>query len=252
MWEQGRWTHEPAHVEVSGSDILVTAVEGSDAWRITSYGFIHDSEHALLAAFPDDSAVEVEFTAAFSEQFDQAGVFVRFDDEHWVKAGIEYADGACQVGAVVTNGTSDWSVAPVPQWRDRRVLVRVSRSGNAMTVRAGLADPGRPDRARPRLEAHRPGRLPALSAAARLAHRQRLTTSAHSFRSPSRGVNMKVVSQSRPESRTGRISRPVGQVGVPPIGRAGARRRHLREHYAGVGRPAPLRRGPLGAVPAYH
>ena len=141
MWEQGRWTHEPAHVEVSGSDILVTAVEGSDAWRITSYGFIHDSEHALLAAFPDDSAVEVEFTAAFSEQFDQAGVFVRFDDEHWVKAGVEYADGACQVGAVVTNGTSDWSLAPVPQWRDRRVLVRVSRSGNAMTVRAGLAGP---------------------------------------------------------------------------------------------------------------
>ncbi|GAV95289.1 hypothetical protein ADENT20671_2073 [Actinomyces denticolens] len=137
-WDQGRWTHEPASAEMSGDDLLVTAVEGSDAWRITSYGFIHDSEHALLAAFPDDSAVEVEFTAAFREQFDQAGVFVRFDDEHWVKAGVEYADGACQVGAVVTSGTSDWSVAPVPQWRDRRVLVRVSRSGGAMTVRAGL------------------------------------------------------------------------------------------------------------------
>lgn len=97
-WEQGRWTHEPARVETSGSDLLVTAVEGSDAWRITSYGFIHDSEHALLTDFPDDSAVEVEFTAAFSEQFDQAGIFVRFDDEHWVKAGVEYADGACQDG----------------------------------------------------------------------------------------------------------------------------------------------------------
>ncbi|WP_159813922.1 DUF1349 domain-containing protein [Actinomyces sp. zg328] len=137
-WDQGRWTHEPARAEVSGGDLLVTAVEGSDAWRITSYGFIHDSEHALLAAFPDDCAVEVEFTAAFREQFDQAGVFVRLDDEHWVKAGVEYADGACQVGAVVTSGSSDWSVAPVPRWRDHRVLVRVSRSGGAMTVRAGL------------------------------------------------------------------------------------------------------------------
>ena len=59
-----------APAEASGCDLVV---EGSDARRIASYGFIHDSEHALLAAFPGDSAVEVEFTAAFSEQFDQAG-----------------------------------------------------------------------------------------------------------------------------------------------------------------------------------
>lgn len=138
-WDQGRWTHEPASVEERGAELLVTAVEGSDAWRHTSYGFVHDSEHALVASFPQDSAVEVEFTAAFSQQFDQAGLFVRVSQEHWVKAGVEFADGAAQLGAVVTDGSSDWSLAPVPDWVGRRVVVRVSRSGDALTIRAGLA-----------------------------------------------------------------------------------------------------------------
>lgn len=135
-WSAGRWTNQPQHVETDGDDLMVTAVEGSDAWRTTSYGFIHDTEHALLAPFEDGTAVEVEFTAAFSAQFDQAGIFVRISDEHWVKAGVEFADGAPQLGAVVTAGRSDWSLAPVPDWAGRRVLMRVSRSGDALTIRA--------------------------------------------------------------------------------------------------------------------
>jgi regulation of enolase protein 1 (concanavalin A-like superfamily) len=137
-WESGRWTHPPVAAVERGSDLLVTAGERSDAWRTTSYGFVHDSEHALLAPFDQDTAVEVEFTAAFSQQFDQAGIFVRVSETHWVKAGVEFADGRPQVGAVVTDGRSDWSLAPVPDWHDRRVLMRVSRSGDALTVRAAV------------------------------------------------------------------------------------------------------------------
>lgn len=44
-----------------------------------------------------------------------------------------------QLGAVVTDGLSDWSLAPVPDWLDRRILIRVSRSGDALTVRASVA-----------------------------------------------------------------------------------------------------------------
>lgn len=119
--------------------LLVTAVEGSDAWRLTSYGFVHDSEHALLAPIADGTAMEVEFDATFEAQFDQAGLFVRVDDTRWVKAGVEFSDGDLQLGAVVTNGMSDWSLAPVPEWRGRRLTVRISRAGNALTVRAGVA-----------------------------------------------------------------------------------------------------------------
>ncbi|MFZ1382763.1 MAG: DUF1349 domain-containing protein [Scrofimicrobium sp.] len=139
-WSAGHWTNPPVHVVEHGRDLLVTAAEGSDAWRTTSYGFIHDSEHALLAPFRNNSAVEIEFTAVFSEQFDQAGIFVRVSDERWIKAGVEYADGNCQLGAVVTDQMSDWSLAQAPDWIGKRVLIRLSRSGDAITVRAKAGD----------------------------------------------------------------------------------------------------------------
>ena len=139
-WGVGVWTHAPVEAREDGDELLVTAAEGSDAWRHTSYGFVHDSEHALLTLLAVDTAVEVSFTAAFSAQFDQAGVFLRIDDEHWIKAGVEFADGLPQVGAVVTDVRSDWSVAPVPSWAGRLVTVRASRSGDALTIRARVAE----------------------------------------------------------------------------------------------------------------
>lgn len=139
-WDRGVWSRAPEHSETRGDTLLVTAVQGSDAWRHTSYGFLRDGAHALLAPFRDGAATEVELTVAFSAQFDQAGVLVRVSAEHWVKAGVEQVDGVPHVGAVVTDGRSDWSVAPVPEWAGRRVLVRVSWTGDALTVRAGVAD----------------------------------------------------------------------------------------------------------------
>ena len=35
----------------------MTAAEGSDAWRPTAYGFVHDTEHALLAPLPVGAAI---------------------------------------------------------------------------------------------------------------------------------------------------------------------------------------------------
>ena len=133
---EAQWLNPPARTWTDGSDLLVEAREGSDFWRVTSYGFVHDDGHALLRPFPDGSAVEVAFTLDFDQQFDQAGVLVRSDDEHWVKAGVEVSDGVSQLGAVVTHTRSDWSVAPVPAWSGRDVTVRASRTGDALTVRA--------------------------------------------------------------------------------------------------------------------
>lgn len=139
-WAEGTWTNEPAHVTIDVDGLHVTALEGSDAWRITSYGFVHASEHALLAGLEPDSALEVQFRLDFSEQFDQAGIFVKVHYESWIKAGVEVSDGEESLGAVVTQGTSDWSLSPVPSWAGRLVTVRGSRSGNALTVRARVDD----------------------------------------------------------------------------------------------------------------
>jgi regulation of enolase protein 1 (concanavalin A-like superfamily) len=151
-WSAGTWTNDPVDVReasraaasvgsAAGRPALdVTAVETSDAWRTTAYGFVHDTEHALVAPFMHGTAVEVSFVADFGGEFDQAGVFVRIDENNWIKAGVEYADGVPQVGAVVTRGVSDWSVAPVPEWAGRTVTVRASWDLDALTIRARVDD----------------------------------------------------------------------------------------------------------------
>lgn len=139
-WSDGSWSAPPVRADHDGEDLLVEAVEGSDAWRHTSYGFVHDDAHGLLAPLPTGAAVEVTFVADFTEQFDQAGVMLRSGPETWLKAGVEHADGAPQAGAVVTLGRSDWSVRPVPTWAGRDVTVRASRAGDAVTLRARVDD----------------------------------------------------------------------------------------------------------------
>jgi uncharacterized protein len=139
-WSDAAWLNPPVSVEEDGGALLVTARENSDFWRTTSYGFVHDDGHALLTAFPSGAAVEVEFVARLDELYDQAGLMVRVDAETWIKAGIELSDGFPQLGAVVTHGRSDWSVAPVPKWAGQRVTVRASRAGDAVTIRARRKD----------------------------------------------------------------------------------------------------------------
>ncbi|TCU42763.1 DUF1349 domain-containing protein [Curtobacterium sp. PhB146] len=134
------WTHEPEAVEFDGDVLRVTAVEGSDAWRTTSYGFVHDSEHALVQPLDGSFSVEASFVLDYTEQFDQAGLFLRVDERNWIKAGVEFSDGTPQLGAVVTRHFSDWSVAPMPEWVGRVVTVRASRDGDAVTVRAWADD----------------------------------------------------------------------------------------------------------------
>lgn len=135
-WSTGSWTTPPLAVRGDGEDLLVTAARGSDAWRHTSYGFVHDDAHGLLAPLGVGEAVEVTFVQDYGRQFDQAGVLLRADESTWVKAGVEVSDGAPQLGAVVTLGRSDWSVGAVPEWSGRAVTVRLSRGPDAVTVRA--------------------------------------------------------------------------------------------------------------------
>jgi len=137
-WEQGSWTNEPENAIEAGDELWVTAKPESDYWNRTSYGFIHDSGHGLLAELKANAAMEIEFFLDFEGQFDQAGLLLFADNEHWTKAGVEFSDGIAQVGAVVTNYFSDWSVSPVSDWNKKWVRVRISRTDKDITVRAGV------------------------------------------------------------------------------------------------------------------
>ena len=142
-WSQGHWVNPPLSSQSEGEIFTVETLHESDFWRHTSYGFVHDSGHALLTEFPDKSAMEVSFILDYTGQFDQAGVIVYSDSEHWIKAGVESADGSPQVGAVVTAINSDWSLAPVPEWMGKEVTVRASRDGDALTIRVRCGEDDR-------------------------------------------------------------------------------------------------------------
>ena len=135
-WTAATWLNPPMAARQDGSDLVVTTRANTDFWRTTGYGFVHDNGHALLTGFPAGSAVEVTFVAEFERLFDQAGLMVRVDETTWIKAGIELSDGQPQLGAVVTHGQSDWSMAPVPDWAGQPVTLRASRTGDAVTIRA--------------------------------------------------------------------------------------------------------------------
>ena len=79
-WDRGTWRNPPVRVVDDGNCLQVTAAGQSDAWRHTSYGFVHDSAHALLAPLGAEGAMEVSFLLDYSEQFDQAGIFLHVSE----------------------------------------------------------------------------------------------------------------------------------------------------------------------------
>eukprot|EP01028_Stygiella_incarcerata_P013284 TRINITY_DN81795_c0_g1_i1.p1 TRINITY_DN81795_c0_g1~~TRINITY_DN81795_c0_g1_i1.p1 ORF type:complete len:209 (+),score=53.79 TRINITY_DN81795_c0_g1_i1:77-703(+) len=137
-WTSAKWLNAPQSVQLEGEVMVVETAENSDHWRTTATGFIHDTGHALLSDFPVGCGMEVEFEGEWEAMFDQAGLFLYADDSHWVKAGVEFADGALQLGAVVTSELSDWSVGPVPSWHHARIRIRASRGEGAVTIRARM------------------------------------------------------------------------------------------------------------------
>ena len=140
-WGQLTWLNEPPGAEHDGSVLRVTTGRETDFWRHTSYGFIHDDGHFLGLPLEGAAALEVTFEADFEGAFDQAGLMLRSDAEHWLKAGVELSDGVLYAGAVVTVGRSDWSVSPLPEGAGAgRLTFRASRTGDAVTIRYRVGD----------------------------------------------------------------------------------------------------------------
>lgn len=120
------WRHEPGSGELGGSwsiedgELTIAPAAQRDFWSRTFYSpcLVKNDGQALLAtvAAGAEATLSVAFTFSPRAQFDQAGVLIRVDDSTWVKAGIEYADGAPRLSCVITNGHSDWSAQPWAAW----------------------------------------------------------------------------------------------------------------------------------------
>ena len=126
------WLNEPAVWSGDASDLTVAVEPETDFWRTTHYGFVRDNGH-----FAHTGAMAVRFRGDFAAQYDQAGLMLRIDAEHWIKAGLEL-DGRLWLSVVVTNGVSDWSQQPAPEPdADGWWSIRAVREGDAVQLLCG-------------------------------------------------------------------------------------------------------------------
>jgi uncharacterized protein len=117
----GTWNIEPSAWSVGEGALTAVSLPKTDFWRKTHYGFIRDNGHVFGQRVAADFTAVTRFTGEYRRQYDQAGLMLRRDAEHWIKAGIEFVDDSAWLSVVVTRDHSDWSLAsqvdPVlPRW----------------------------------------------------------------------------------------------------------------------------------------
>lgn len=111
LLSEGLWLNEPKEVSEDAGKLSFKTDEKSDFWRETYYGFTRDSGHFLGVKTGNAFSAQLRVQGSYKGQYDQAGIMVRIDDSHWLKAGIEISDGQAMLSSVLTNEISDWSTA---------------------------------------------------------------------------------------------------------------------------------------------
>lgn len=115
MFEHGTWLNEPKAWQLDGGTLSAVTDRNTDFWRETHYGFTRDSGHFFHCATEGDFTAQLRVRARYDELYDQAGIMVRVDEAHWVKAGIEMSDGLALLSSVLTTGESDWATGAYGQ-----------------------------------------------------------------------------------------------------------------------------------------
>ncbi len=104
------WLHEPSHWAEANDTLTATVPPGTDYWRVTHYGFIHDNGPFRYQERAGNFEAKVRISAQYNELYHQAGLMIRIDETNWIKAGIEYVNGKQNLSVVVTREFSDWSI----------------------------------------------------------------------------------------------------------------------------------------------
>jgi regulation of enolase protein 1 (concanavalin A-like superfamily) len=114
MFKQCHWLNEPEHWSSDADSLNVTTDQATDFWRETHYGFTRDSGHFFGQETIGGFTASLRVRGQYESLYDQAGIMVRLDDAHWIKAGIEWSDGQPLLGSVLTIGRSDWATGLFP------------------------------------------------------------------------------------------------------------------------------------------
>jgi len=126
------WYNEPQESFTSDGLLVVRPDRETDFWQKTYYGFAADNGHFLYLELGGDFELETHVQFSFANQYDQAGLMVRADAEHWLKTSVEYEPtGPAALGAVMTDVYSNWSIM---DFEETHVYLKIRRLGDAFGV----------------------------------------------------------------------------------------------------------------------
>jgi regulation of enolase protein 1 (concanavalin A-like superfamily) len=129
------WFNPPAAFERKGDVLHVRSKAKTDFWRHTAIDYVADNGHFYHRTVTGKFAFEARVGGQYAAEYDQAGLMVRQDSEHWLKCGTEYFGGHRHASVVLNREFSDWSTFPdlsetSPVWW------RMERLPNALNVYA--------------------------------------------------------------------------------------------------------------------
>lgn len=108
--EKMTWFNEPEKWEIKNNSLSMFVTPQSDYWRVSHYGFTVDDAPFYYTTHGGEFEAKVKITGSYKARFDQMGLMLRTDQEHYIKAGVEFVDGKYNLSTVVTHNKSDWSV----------------------------------------------------------------------------------------------------------------------------------------------
>ena len=134
------WRNPPSNFETNTetrSGLVIDMDAKTDFWRKTFYQptLIKNNGHFLYKTFSNQQKIlmETEFHLSSVNQFDQAGLMIYINENHWVKTGLEFVDGRHRLSCVVTNGFSDWSTQ---DYKTHQLNLRVYKLHQDIVVEA--------------------------------------------------------------------------------------------------------------------
>lgn len=129
-----RWLNEPERWSQDAGVLTICTQHGTDLWRRTHYGFVHDNAHALLHPATGDFTAAVAFTGDYRDLYDQAGLYLQVDERNWLKCGVELTGGRLNVCSVLTRDWSDWTVLALPERPSGPIHLRITRLAETVMV----------------------------------------------------------------------------------------------------------------------
>ena len=131
-----RWMNPPPRAEVRDGWLKFSPADKTDFWQKTFSGDSNDNGHFLYLELSGDFVAETRVTGEFQNQYDHAGLMLRKDATHWLKADAENDPvGTPTLGVVITRETSDWSVSRLAP---KEYMLRLERRGDLVEVKTSL------------------------------------------------------------------------------------------------------------------